>query len=256
MAADSGGHRRAGSSRVLLAVALCLVSCACRGEPAVAERQLAGKHQADQVALARLPGLTASHQARPAWTAAVAPAAKPPTGGAAEEAQAAIAPVAAGLTAQPKRIRKAIDWQAALSHPVLGQPLPAAASSALHSTGVPVLLPMDSAFLSAMLPVGHPDWYSLSSTYGGMTVVVQGDRVATIDPEMVPTDWQPPTWQAPLVTRNEGIVEATFLAWGASYAVSIECADPAQDRRCTEDAALLNLVQALRRWPGQPGEAP
>ena len=154
------------------------------------------------------------------------------------------------------RVRKALDGDAALSHPALSPELADTAASTLRTTSVPVLLPEDGAFLQQMFPVSHRDWYSLSSSYAGITVVVQGDRVATVDPEMVPAGWQAPSWRAPLVTRNEGIVEATFLAFGASYAVSVECAAPATDARCTEDAALLQLVQSLRRWPGPSGGAP
>ena len=82
----------------------------------------------------------------------------------------------------------------------------------------------------------------------GATWVVQGDRVATLDPDLAPATWRAPTWSEPYVSRNEGIAEATFLAFGASYTVSVECADPERDVRCTGEAALRQAVADLRRW--------
>ncbi len=188
-----------------------------------------------------------------AAAAGLAPIAKP---GGESGAAPEVAPSPNEPTFVPKRIRKVLDSTAAQEHPALQEALPRDAVSALRSTRVPVLLPADYYFHTNMFPVGHPDWYSTTSTYAGMTVVVQGDRVATLDPEAAPAGWRAPTWRAPLVTHNEGIVEATFLAWGASYVVSIECADPASDPRCTGDGAVLNMVQMLRRWPGQAREMP
>lgn len=258
MTADFDVHRLPLRSRVLRVAGLCLLVAACRGQPALPVAQTAEKLQLAQTgpvigfSLGAIEGghEPARHSSQNAVTERVwVPSAPTMDNSATEQPPGA-------TVAIPKRIHKFMDLQVARSHPALKASLPAAVASALRLTGVPALLPENSSFLDAVLPVGHPDWYSLSSTYAGITVVVQGDSVATVDPEMAPADWQPPTWQAPLVTRNEGIVEATFLAWGASYVVSIECADPAQDRRCTEDAELLTLVQSLRRWPSQPGEAP
>lgn len=153
----------------------------------------------------------------------------------------------------PVRLRKHIDAEAARAHPATQlQPSPAQ-RAALRATQVPVLWPEEPALLEAALATAEGDWYSLSAQRDGVTVVVQGDRVATVDPDMRPAGWVTPTWQAPLLGRNEGIVEATFVAWGASYAVSIECSDPSGDRRCTEDAAVLALIAQLRRWPGSEG---
>lgn len=254
----------------LRSVGLALLIVACRSQDAPTAPLATATAPAVQVARAADP-LDHGHGAQPLGTSqaavsagdsplhvagrpatepapAAAPSAGPaPTSGPAPAAQAAVV--------APQRIRKFIDVQAARQHPPIAAALPPGVAEALGQTRVPALLPDDTAFLAKALPVGHPDWYSLSSSYAGMTVVVQGDRVATVDDELAPADWRPPSWQAPLVTRNEGIVEATFLAWGASYAVSIECADPAHDPRCNQDAAILTLVQSLRRWPGPAGEA-
>ena len=144
------------------------------------------------------------------------------------------------------RVRKAIDETAAARHPVLTVALNADQLRILRRAELPVLLPAEVAVLNAGLATAERDWYSLSSSYDGLTVVVQGDRLATIDPEMIPAGWVAPTWQSPLVTRNEGIAEATFLAFGASYLVAVECAEPDRDIRCTEDAFVVQAIASLR----------
>lgn len=158
------------------------------------------------------------------------------------------APAPEATAVVPKRLRKSVDETLAQAHPAARHRLTEGQLAHLAQTTVPVLWPDLPAFLDRALATADGDWFSLSSTYDGATVVVQGDRLATLDPEMIPAGWVAPTWNSPLVGRNEGIVEATFLAWGASYAVSIECADPAGDVRCTQDAAVLELVGQLRRW--------
>lgn len=158
------------------------------------------------------------------------------------------APAVEATAVVPKRLRKSVDDTLAQAHPAARHQLTEGQLAVLSQTTVPVLWPDLPAFLDHALATADGDWFSLSSTYAGATVVIQGDRLATLDPEMIPAGWVAPTWNSPLVGRNEGIVEATFLAWGASYAVSIECADPAGDERCTQDAAVLDLVGQLRRW--------
>ncbi len=151
------------------------------------------------------------------------------------------------------RVRKAIDWTAADAHPRLSDALTSIQGQILRRAKLPVLLPGGGPWTAVGIATGEADWYALSSPVDDLTVVIQGDRMATVDPEMVPSDWSPPTWRQPLLTRNEGIVEATFLAFGASYAVSVECALPDRDVRCTQDAFVLKLVDELRLW-SLPGE--
>jgi hypothetical protein len=146
-----------------------------------------------------------------------------------------------------------VDWQAAAHHPGLTVALPSALQQALTKAQLPLLLPDRGAFYPTAIATAEADWYTVTATWDGITVVVQGDRVATVDPEMAPAGWTAPTWSAPLVTRNEGIVEATWLAFGASYVVSIECASPLLDPRCTEDAAVLEWLGSLRRWSATGG---
>lgn len=164
--------------------------------------------------------------------------------------QAGKAPVVAGQAApvQPlTRIRKAIDLNLAGSHPPATVTLPQAVAHTLAATTVPVLLPDWAAVVGAWQATAEADWYTLTATLDGVTWVVQGDRVATVDPELAPAGWQPPTWQQPYLSRNELIAEATFLAYGASYSISVECADPEHDVRCTGDAAVQEAVASLRR---------
>lgn len=171
----------------------------------------------------------------------------------------AVAVQSAALSEPPlqvvPRVRKAIDWAAAASHPRLESPLTLAQMRVLRDAELPVLLPAAQPWLAVGVATAGRDWYSLSARHGDWTVVVQGDRVASRDPDLAPRDWTPPTWPAPLVTRNEGVVEATFLAFGASYNVGVECAQHETDPRCRDDAFVLELVASLRRWsPG--GAAP
>jgi hypothetical protein len=149
------------------------------------------------------------------------------------------------------RVRKTLDLRAAGLHPPATVALTPLAEAVLASTTVPVLVPDWAAFAGLWQVTAEADWYTLTATLDGVTWVVQGDRVATVDPELAPAGWQPPTWQTPYVSRNEAIPEATFLAFGASYSVSVECAEPERDIRCTGDAAVAQAVASLRRWAGQ-----
>ncbi|MSQ83160.1 MAG: hypothetical protein EXR77_09660 [Myxococcales bacterium] len=149
-------------------------------------------------------------------------------------------------TGQLVRVRKAIDDSAAGRHPALTVALNPVQLRILRRAELPVLLPAEAAVLNAGLATAERDWYSLSSNQDGLTIVVQGDRVATVDPGMIPAGWVAPTWQSPLVTRNEGIAEATFLAFGASYLVAVECAQPDRDIRCTEDDFVVHAIASLR----------
>ncbi len=173
------------------------------------------------------------------------PGAAAPSGPAASATGALSSP---GALAPVQRVRKAIDWQAAQAHPQLDAALSAAQAQTLRRATLPVLLPVDGPWLAHGIATAAADWYTLSAPVGDLTVVIQGDRMATLDPTLVPPRWTPPAWQTPLVTRNEGIVEATFLAFGASYVVAVECAMPDSDARCTQDEFVLALIAAMRRW--------
>lgn len=147
-------------------------------------------------------------------------------------------------------VRKAVDLQRALAHPPLLAALTPPQADTLAKATLPVLLPDDPAWLQAALATADRDWYALSVNRDGVMLYVQGDRLATLDPDLPPAGFDVPTWTRPLVTRNEATVDATFLAFGVSYLVAVECARPFEDRRCTEDAFVLGQVGSLRRWLG------
>ena len=153
------------------------------------------------------------------WAACASPH---PAGGAQAPASQRTAALTHPLAAMPAaavalpRVRKAIDAVAAAAHPPLASPLPNSSLRTLRRADLPVLLPDDALWLQPGIATAERDWYALSATADGLTIVVQGDRTALVDPEMVPENWTPPTWHAPLVFRNEAIVHATFLAFGAA----------------------------------------
>lgn len=139
-----------------------------------------------------------------------------------------------------------IDSAIAELHPALKSPLPAGIAAALPPLRLPVLLPDDGKRLHAGHLSAEQDWYALSWHEDGATVLVQGTREGFESPD-VPADFPTPTWRTPLVVRNELIVDATFVLAGASYLVSVECAQPETDVRCTKDKFVLGLVASLGR---------
>lgn len=144
-------------------------------------------------------------------------------------------------------VRKAVDFVAARAHPPLLAPVTPQQADTLGKATLPVLLPDAPAWLQAGVATAERDWYALSVNRDGVMLYVQGDRLATLDPDLPPANFDVPTWTRPLVTRNEATVDATFLAFGVSYLVAVECARPYEDVRCTEDAFVLAQVASLRR---------
>jgi hypothetical protein len=128
--------------------------------------------------------------------------------------------------------------------------LPAAARERLRGVPVPVLLPAADA-------VGAPDaygsatasrgerWYSVSLSVDGVGLSVFGTGQAAERPELQAV--VPPAGDAPRVSRTHGIVQATFRRFGVAYSIDVECAAPRTDPRCTGDAYVLGLVNAMRR---------
>lgn len=199
---------------------------------------------------------------RPAARPATAPASPTAPSGADSLASPSLGPAVvppaaradgAPVSATLRRVRQPVDWTAAANHPPLAATLTPSQRRMLRRATLPVLVPDRHAALDVAVATADVDWYTLSASWDGITLVVQGDRVATLDPDLAPAGWVAPTWSQPLVTRNEGIVEATFLAYGASYVVSLECAQPLQDPRCTEDAAVLDWLATLHRWQATRG---
>lgn len=162
----------------------------------------------------------------------------------------------------PTRVRdvpvnKAVDelrvaWPAAstIDRAVLEQ-LPSEARALVPTSRVPVLAPRAPGLASAAKLVVRPNFTALSTNgegeHAGLTVSVSATRVAhryagtpeAVGPARVRGD------KPAFITQNEGIWSATWRENGLSYVVEVECARPAEDARCKDDAFLRSVVEDL-----------
>ena len=116
----------------------------------------------------------------------------------------------------------------------------------LRTTSARVLLPPQPTYLAAAFLTADTDWYTASIDGNGITIVIEG-RSRSIDHPEIRAAFPPtPASRAkPRVGRNELIVESAFLEQDTSYSVEVECAMPATDPRCTEDAFVRGLTTSL-----------
>ncbi|GEM_PF-5137670 len=115
------------------------------------------------------------------------------------------------------------------------------------ATNAHVLLLPDDKRLKASFLTGGADWYTASVSLPGLTIVIEGKATAKNHPEITAEfPATPPSLSKPRIARNELIVEAAFIHAGTSFSVEVECALPSRDKRCTEDAYILELVKQLQ----------
>ena len=127
-----------------------------------------------------------------------------------------------------------IDWPAVIQTPRIQQNV-----DIKDDLEVPVLL------------LEHPpktlvsdnNWYTATYAFPDYNVVIGGKRIRFDD--HVLGDFQEPTRSDPRVTSTHYIVDATFVEWGVSYTVSIECNMPHMNPKCTGSKTILNLVNEL-----------
>lgn len=144
-----------------------------------------------------------------------------------------------------------VNWDEASNHPQLDDTL--LSDSQIDSIGtspVPVLLPDEHKLLQAAFILTGPSWYTATMNEDDLTVMVSGASMVAMVPDS--QNAEPPELgeHVTSLTRVDGIVEVSFKAFGIYYDVTVECFDPLNDPRCTEDNYVLELVDGLKRAKG------
>lgn len=139
-----------------------------------------------------------------------------------------------------------IDWDAADRYNHFdGDWLSAGDRQALAATGVPPLLPPDPDLLAAATITTGATWYGAHIPLDGATLYIHATRTAFEVPGLEPPAAEQRLDGNPTLTGTDGIVTASFQAFGAAYSVHVECQRPFDDPRCSADEFVLSVVDAL-----------
>lgn len=147
----------------------------------------------------------------------------------------------------------AIDWQEAAGVETLAATLaPTTLRRELAEVAIPALVPARADLLADATLTHGDTWYAVSMDGPGHTVYVSGSNLEVVVPELADVlKRHPGLGEDFLLTRNEALVTLTFGAFGASYVVEVECADPLGDPRCVDDDYAIALANSLVL--GNPG---
>jgi hypothetical protein len=135
----------------------------------------------------------------------------------------------------PSKAISDIDWSLALEAERLPQDI-----DLPEELDLPVLL-VDAPIVSF---VSGEHWYTASYRFSDHNVVVEGTRIIFDDP--LPEGVTEPTRATPRSSIIHHIVDATFVAWGASYTVSMECNNPGTNPKCANDKAIKKVIKELQ----------
>jgi hypothetical protein len=117
----------------------------------------------------------------------------------------------------------------------------------IATSPVAVLLPSDPAIASvAMMTVGE-HWYAAQIPQTGHSLYIHATDVVHDQiqgpPAVIPRVRV--RGRDALVQINEGIQSVAWDENGVYYVLEVECADPAGDAHCTDDAYARSMVEAL-----------
>jgi hypothetical protein len=115
----------------------------------------------------------------------------------------------------------------------------------LLQASVPVLAPTNVTFEKPTFIVKKEFW-SLTGRVNGATIAIQGTRVAHRYDDIAPAAGNRSLRGSKgFVSINEGIRTASWIENGVAYSLDVECANPAADARCTDEAFTVDLVDHL-----------
>jgi hypothetical protein len=138
-----------------------------------------------------------------------------------------------------------VDWNAAAVHPrVADSVLPSSMRATLAASPVPALVPRGKVSLVHAKAMRGASWYSVHMALEGHAVSVSGNHAEVFVPGVSDRVTPRPDFDL-LVSRSRGVVTATFKAFGASYAVEVECERPFEDPRCMQDDYVRSLAADL-----------
>jgi hypothetical protein len=152
-----------------------------------------------------------------------------------------------------------IDWMAAMRDAALSEnqrrlheagAFLAANQGAIDTLAVPVLLPADPTQLKGAKLFVHGDFYTLSYSEPGLSVMLSGyarafplsDGAAAMLPAGGLRTRLPP--DGVLIAPGETGVDADFQRYGAVYGLALECADFEGDPRCKDETYVRGLIAA------------
>jgi hypothetical protein len=165
--------------------------------------------------------------------------------GEAQTKGASVAPLGGQAPSQLRPKLAVVDWNAAAAHPrVPSSELPATLRTTLSASPVPALVPRGKASLVHAKAMRGASWYSVYMPLEGHVVSVSGNHAEVFVPGVSDRVTPRPDFDL-LVSRSRGVVTATFKAFGASYAVEVECERPFEDPRCTQDDYVRSLAADL-----------
>ena len=171
-------------------------------------------------------------------------------------------PPAAGPAAEPTTRLMAVTWP---TRSAIDQDARAAlddqARTAVDQAPVPVLVPPSRAWLTRARVIARQHWVAVSSAQDGLTLSIQGNRLAHRYPQIQPASGNRQIRGLPgFVTEQEHIWSLSWLEHGVAYTLDLECASP-EDARCADERLALELASQLAYVGGDdrsaaPGAAP
>ena len=131
--------------------------------------------------------------------------------------------------------------------------LPAASAAALASSPVAMLV-LPEPYAAGSVVTSGPHWAALSFQGDGVTVSlhatdVSHDVLTAEELARLPAPEASVRGRPARIAVNELIRSVSWDEGPVSYSLEVECARPAEDRRCTEDRFLLELGAQLVEVP-------
>lgn len=148
-----------------------------------------------------------------------------------------------------------IEWPASsqVQQKAMAKPLKVL-EEGIKEVRLPVYLSAQYIYDSSMVVVADKNFYSISFTLEGASVLFEGDRTyqETVSPK--DPDFKKIVQKTAPVeyTVSEEIRIAEYQRHGANYAISVECDTPDSDVRCSDEKFIQRLYQSLKLVGGRP----
>lgn len=146
-----------------------------------------------------------------------------------------------------------IKWPSPnMQHQKPSNPYPATLTNGIKNTNLPVYLPSTYAYNPSIEVVADRNFYTISILLTDATVMISGDRTFQEDIPTSNNEFQKIIKDTTVdFIQEEGIMSTLFNRHGANYELSVECNQPKEDKRCTEEHFLKNLYHKLIIIGGQ-----
>jgi len=133
-----------------------------------------------------------------------------------------------------------------IEHQKPSVPYPLILTNSIKNTKLPVYIPSSYVYDKQMIVVSDENFYTISFFIKNATIMIAGDR--TFQETISNSDME---LQRLLKTsslefiQEEGIMNIDFNRHGVNYTLSIECNNPREDKRCTEENFLYKIYNKL-----------